>query len=153
MTLFDIRIYEEHTHLLKAVLKRLASPKHMTAVPNQALFLVHYTDNLCILYETWSFEEIANIMGMQNDHKGLAFSKNGLHLVYANNFFFQMWNVRSHSIEMLSHDYKSVYCYCLNYNSCYVYCGTFRGEITVIEAQIIKGYPNSLVHHFIKLFQ
>ena len=94
-TMLEVFIIDTHDGAVLSIIKRLSAPRLVMPIPNQHYLLVHFSDNYCILYDTFNYEPIYTILGMPNDHKGIKPSADGKHLLYANNTALQMWSIGS----------------------------------------------------------
>lgn len=54
-TYHDVLIMDMKSNDIVKTIRRVSSPKSITIIPSQPLMIIHYSDNYCIMYDTYNF--------------------------------------------------------------------------------------------------
>jgi hypothetical protein len=138
MAMLEVLIIDLSTSTTVTSIRRLSAPKAVVGVEGRSYVIIHFCDNYCMVYDINRYEIVYIIIGVFSDHNGIKASANGYHLLYGNNTAIQMWSMAGCQIEMLSHQFKFISSYAINFDGSEIYLGNYYGEIHFVKAIALK---------------
>ena len=126
VTISDVCIVDGEGNLQKTI-KRLAIPRSVHVSPSESAFIILFSDNYAILYDCTYFEPISIVRGLSSQTICMKFSPDSHYLLYGTNNSLVVWSLLSSSIDTMTHNYKEISSFSIDWYGAYLYIGNFNG--------------------------